>query len=257
MMICSDVRPLLELLADEALDTKDSALIVDHLKSCPECQSQWSQLEELKERFRRASKATPVPEDLLHRIGQALDGEETGVTRLPRAALALTGVAAALIITGFFAVTSWYERPAVDRRQTAFASASALVDAVASNRGEPLVERAALPSQLGYNLVYLRLPDWKLEHSAVHRADSLIPIARFDFVKPDADAARGERLVCYQAPAGTIQAAGAQPKLIGGKQVLLGSRANLQYALWSQYGHDYLFVSPLSSQSLEQLIERV
>jgi len=78
---------------------------------------------------------------------------------------------------------------------------------------------------------------------------------RFDFVKKGA--AQSEHLVCYQAPAGTIHAADGQKKLIAGKQVLLGSRGNLHYALWSQQGRDYLFVSPLSSGSLEQLIERV
>jgi anti-sigma factor RsiW len=255
-MKCNDARPLLDLLGDGMLEPKDCALVLDHLQSCAECQSEWNSLEQLHNRFHEAREKLQAPTGMMDKISQALKEAEASEPRpfqryaRPLPFLAIAATAAALI--GFI-IFPWLQ--AVENRSTSSQSASAdtLMDDLASAGSvQPLTDRSALSDKLGYEPKYLPLSSWQLDKFGVTRVSNAPAIARFDFVRKDR--ASSDHLTCYQAQQGVIQASTGQSRLIGNKRVLFGNRGNLQFALWSQSGRDYLFVTALPTQALEEIV---
>lgn len=255
-MKCSDSRPLLDLLCDGVLEPKDSALVLDHLKSCDECQREWNDLEQLHSSFQEAKDKTQLPEGLIARISQKLDADERNQHRrfFDRHArvIPMAAIAAAFALIGFLFLP-WIHH--LDTRPTAMqtASADALVeDLVSEETLEPVIDRDELARRLGYNLKYLQLPDWHMNKSGVYKSLAPMRIARFDFVRKGQ--AGDQHLSCYQAPQGMIRATAAEAENIAGKRVLFGNHGKFQFALFSQNGRDYLFVTRLSKHHLEEIV---
>ncbi|MDR3617444.1 MAG: zf-HC2 domain-containing protein [Candidatus Obscuribacterales bacterium] len=255
-MKCSDARPLLDLLFDDALETKDSALVLDHLKSCDECQQEWNELEQLRASFQSTKVKPQLPAGLMTRISDKLKDEERSERKRYFAQFAHTlpmvAIAATVALIGLFLLSSIHQ---VDPRSALIQTASAdtLVDDLGSERTlAPVADRSELDSRVGYNLKYLRLPQWQMNRFGVYKSKTATPIARFDFVRKDGSGS--QHLSCYQAPQGTILAQGAYSENVEGKRVYFGNHGNLQYALWSQNGRDYLFVTALSKPQLEEIV---
>src|SRR5476651_280238 len=108
LMNCSDVRPLLDLLCDGVLEAKDSALVLDHLKSCAECTAEWNDLEQLHASFQQAKSRPQIPAGLMDKVSDKLKEEDRQeqkrfFQRCVRAMPALA-IAAALVLVGFFVV---------------------------------------------------------------------------------------------------------------------------------------------------------
>jgi hypothetical protein len=254
-MNCSDARPLLDLLCDGALDTKDSALVLDHLKSCSECQRDWNDLEQLQARFREEKDKFQLPAGAMDRIADKLREEERTqqkrffqrFVRVP-----ILAVAASLALIGYPFLTGLQKiNSSSDSMQTA--SADTLVeDLVAERNLEPMKDRKELVRKLGYDLNYLRLPEWQMDKSGLYKSATKLPIARFDFVRKGQTGS--QLLSCYQARQGVIRAKAAEPENIEGKRVLVGSHGKFNFALWSQNGRDYLFVTALSKSQLEEIV---
>ncbi len=138
------------------------------------------------------------------------------------------------------------------------AAAGALIeDVLPGTMLTPVADRTELAKDVGFDLQYVRLPGWKMDRSSVIKSVNShagIPIARFDFVRGSRSGA--QRMTCYQAPAGFIRAWGtdAGVKEVEGKQVFLGHHGKFQFALWSQNGRDYLFVTMLPLPELEAIV---
>jgi hypothetical protein len=260
-MKCSDARPLLDLLFDDALETKDSALVLDHLKSCDECQQEWDELEQLGTSFQGIKAKPQLPAGLMTRISDKLQDEEKSERKRYFAqfaqfvhALPLVAIAATVALIGLFLLSSIHQ---VDPRSTLIQTASAdtLVDDLDSERTlAPVADQREFDKRVGYNLKYLRLSEWQMNKFGVYKTATATatPIARFDFVRKDGSGS--QHLSCYQAPQGTILAQGAYSENVEGKRVFFGNHSNLQYALWSQNGRDYLFVTALSKPQLEEIL---
>jgi len=255
-MKCSDARPLLDLLCDGALEAKDSALVLDHLKSCDECERDWNDLEQLRSRFQEAKENPQMPAGLMEKISQKLKDEERNqqrrfIQRFSRP-LPLMAIAATFALIGFL-LLPWIHH--IDTPLTAMqpASADTLVeDLVSEGTLEPAIDRNELAKKLGYDLRFVRLPAWQMNKLGVYRSQGSTPIARMDFVRKGLSG--DQHLSCYQAPEGVIQANAANLENVEGKHVFFGNHGKFQFALWSQNGRDYLMVTMLSRPQLEEIV---
>jgi hypothetical protein len=251
-MKCSDTRPLLDVLCDGALEAKDSALVLDHLKSCDDCQFEWNDLEQMQATFHDAKNEFQLPRQLMERISEKLSDEERKQQKHSFEQCArlvpIMAIAASFTAIGF--ILPPCIRPIGTQQifiQTA--STGTLVEDLASKGAlESVINRNELAKRVGYDLKYLRLPGWQMQNGGVYKSLASLPITRFDFVRG------GQRLSCYQAPQGVIRTQAAQSMNLEGKHVLLGSHGKFQFALWSQNGRDYLFVTPLSRLQLEEIV---
>jgi hypothetical protein len=262
-MKCSDVRPLLDLLSDGALETKDSALVLDHLKLCKECQCEWTDLEQLRASFREARDKSQLPVGLMERISQKLRDEERNEHKQffeqykrffqeYARPVSMMAIAVSLALIGFLLLPLIHQ---IDTRPISIQTASAdtlIEDLVSEGTLEPVIDGNELTKRVGYELKHVRLPEWQMNKSGVYKSQATMPIARFDFVKKEQSG--DQHLSCYQAPQGMIQAKVANLENLEGKRVLFGSHGKFQFALWSQNGRDYLFVTMLSKPQLEEIV---
>ena len=243
-MNCSDVRPLLDLLCDGVLEAKDSVLVLDHLKSCAECKAEWSDLEQLHASFQHAKTKPQIPAGLMDKVSDKLKEEDRQQQKkfLRRCARAMPvlAIAATVALVGFFALPGLkHQSPSV-----AAASADTLVeDLIADGTLDPIQDRGELTKRVGYDLKQVRLPEWHMENSGVYKSQAPVSIARFDFIRKGQSG--NQHLSCYQAQQGVIRAKVASSENLAGKQVVFGSHGKFQFALWSQNGRDYLFITEL------------
>jgi hypothetical protein len=255
-MKCSDARPLLDLLCDGTLEAKDSALVLDHLKSCEECAGEWTDLEELHSSFQDAKDKSQLPVGLMEKISEKLrDEEKIQHKRLFEQyarAVPLVAIAASFVLIGFL-LSPWIHQIGTRPTSMEIASADTLVEDLDSEGTlEPVIDRNELAKKLGYDLNYVRLPEWQMNKSGVYKSQAATRIARFDFVRKGQTG--DEHLSCYQAPQGVIRAKVANLENLEGKRVLFGNHGKFQFALWSQNGRDYLFVTALSKPQLEEIV---
>jgi len=260
-MNCIEVRPLLDLLCDGALDAKDTALILDHLKSCGDCQSEWSDMEQLHAGFRQARTKPELPAGFMDKVSARLKEEDRNEQRkfLQRCVpvVPVVAIAAALVLVGCFV---WPVVEKQNRQDSAavLASADKLVeDLAADGTLDTIRDRSELTKRVGYDLKQVRLPEWQMENSGVYKSSTPISIARFDFIKKTQSG--DQRLSCYQAPAGVIRTSVADqmnPVNLAGKEVRFGTHGKFQFALWSQNGRDYLFVTELPKEQLREIVRR-
>jgi hypothetical protein len=251
-MNCADARPLLDLLCDGALEAKDSAMVLAHLKTCNDCQCEWNDLEELHSSFHEGTDQQTLPPGLMEKISEKLKDEERKQHK--RFLAPIMAVAAAFLLLGFLCLP-WIEQSKNGPVSTKTASAETLVDdLLAEGTLEPIRDRNELASKLGYELKYVRLPEWQMNTAGVYKAPASPPIARFDFVRKGQSG--NQYLSCYQARQGAIQANTADFKNLEDKHVLFGHHGKFQFALWSQSGRDYLFVTSLPQPQLEEIVRR-
>jgi hypothetical protein len=237
----------LDLLYDSTLPAKDCALVLDHLKGCQSCAGEWNEMEDLRTRFQAARESSPPAPDFVKGLSRALDAEDAaqGRNNIRRKRPFLSMVAAVAAVITFVC------SPALQNFALATA-ADDLVDKIGMTGAlSPVLNRDNLQAELGYEPKYLKLDRWNLEKLGVVKS-GFTHIARFDFQRQSG--AGVERMICYQARQGMIAARGGVTKVVGDKTVVFGSHRNYQYALWSQNGRDYLFVSQLPQSALEQIV---
>jgi hypothetical protein len=255
-MKCSDVRTLLDLLLDGALEPKDSALVLDHMQSCSECQCEWNNLEQLHTTFQDAKGKPQLPEGLMARISEKLRDEERNqhkrfIQQCARP-IPMLAIAASLALIGFSLLPSIHQ---IDTRPELIQTASAdtlVEDLVSQGTLEPVADPTELAKRVGYDLKHVRLPEWQMNKSGVYKSQPSLPIARFDFVRKGQSGY--QQLSCYQARQGVIRAKAGNSEDLDGKRVLFGNHGKFQFALWSQNGRDYLFVTALSKPQLEEIV---
>lgn len=253
-MKCNDASVLLNVFSDGALNARDSALVLGHLKDCKVCHNEWRELEDLRKRFDSAKAITLPTPGLMDRISSNLKKEEKlerrqTLQKYSRPARWLA-VASSIAVIGGFNYSNLQTTSGTTGATSNQTRAEALIDALYTGQGtEPLSNRQQLARQLGYDLKFMHLPTWNMYQSAIYKGEKSRAIARFDFVGRD----NSGMLTCYQAPQGTIKAQG-QRKLVGAKPIIMGSHGQYHYALLSQNGRDYLFITRLPSPSLEQII---
>jgi hypothetical protein len=253
---CTDAWPLLDLLWDGTLEAKDSALVLDHMKSCDECRGEWDDLEQLHSCFQDAKDKTHLPLGLMNSISEKLRDEDIShhlrffqqyARLLPMVAIAATFALVGLLFVPLMRL--------IDSTPLSMQTASAdtlIEDVFSEGTLEPVVDQNELAKKVGNQLKYVRLPKWQLDKSGLYKSKAAMPIARFEFVRR---AQSGyQRLTCYQAPQGVIQTKAANFRNLEGKRVLFGTHGKFQFALWSRNGRDYLFVTALSQTELEDIV---
>lgn len=255
-MNCNESRPLLDLLCDGTLEHKDSALVLDHVKSCVACEQQWSAQEKLHAMFRTERHKLTIPANLTERISTCLKHEERAersrVFSGYRTALTVSGltvVAAALLLI-FIPYNRKFDSDTLEHDY----SAQSLIGDLAADVGAVSVgNKQELTQQLGYELRYLHLPQWKMSKIALYRAKHPNKaLARFDFVKVGASGPL--RLTCYQGLKGVIKVGAGRPEDLAGRKVTFGQSGRYQFALWSANDRDYLFISDMPSADLRELV---
>lgn len=256
-MNCNESQPLLDLLCDGVLEHKDSSLVLEHIKSCTDCEWQWLGQQNLHAMFRRERHKLTIPANLVHRLSSSLKQEEMAERALVfagyRKALTFGGLAVAatvvlLILTPY---TCNFDSVTVDQ---AYSTQSLIGDLDANAGAESVSNRQELARQLGYELKYLHLPQWEMRNIALYRAkQSGAALARFDFVKVGASGP--QRLTCYQGPKGVIKAMAGRIEDLAGRNVKFGQSGHYLFALWSANDRDYLFISDMSSADLRELVK--
>lgn len=259
-MTCEDVLPLLNLLADDALGNQDAARILEHLKECSHCQGEWDAILAVRSGMRRRRDAIEVPPTLMDKVSKAVDRENK---QRPIAAVAKTfnapslamvaGLVLLIVLASYLfqhlnAGTVPVEVAALVNREFNADPAFELVD-----------DREALSDRLGYPIRYLKFADWKINQAGTYRARNIEGndrlIARFELERRLAG--KAEKIYCYQAPAGALKAASLLEKDVGGRKIKVGRQGPLSFACWTENERDYLLVSPLSEEELEDLVRSV
>jgi hypothetical protein len=256
MMNCRDAQPLLDVMNDGALSAKDCALVLDHLKTCDDCQAEWSSMESLRSRFREIKNQPSIPRNLELEITQALKDEQKAASNLVlkkmfRPAFSVLAIAAAFIAIVFF------QQFPISRNalpMIAGATVESILSEAETNTSLRTTARDKLAGQLGYELKYLPLNSWHLKECNIYKPHTGSAIAQFQFCNKEAPL---EELTCYQAPEGTIHNNHQNPKVIGSKRVEFGTYGKYRFALWCQNGRDYLFVTSTPKLPLEQIVSEV
>jgi hypothetical protein len=257
-MNCEDVLPLLNLLNDSALDSRNTADILEHLKECGQCQSEWDSMLAVRRQIRRMKNEIQVPPGLMDRVSAVIDRENT---RRSIGAVAsmnyrqLVAIAAGLVVLALGALYLLHQGQTVKPVTIEVAS---LVNREFA--GDPAFELVAdhqlLSEKLGYTIKYLKFPDWKINEVGTYRAKNIKGndqiIARLQLHR--VSDGREARIYCYQAPAGSLKTTSLADRDVGGKRVWLGRQGALSYACWTQNERDYLLISSLSQKELEELI---
>lgn len=253
-MKCNEALPLLDLLYDERLETKDSALVLDHLKNCDRCRAEWEAMENLRTRIGEAKENTAIPDELMDKVFLSVKNNSNGnrfLGLLPQQ-VPLAAIAASILLLGWIVVPQLLNSSSKHPEMLATRTSSAqklIADLTVTGTTTPEQDKQELDKKVGYSLKYVHLPSWKLQSSGIYSNQT--NIARFDFTR---DENSGEqKLCCYQAMEGAIQAAGPSQS-VGGKQVVFGDQSGYQYAKFTQNGRDYLFVTKLPRAVLEDII---
>jgi hypothetical protein len=263
-MNCSEVQPLLDLMLDGALDAKDMAFALQHLKECHQCTEEWMECEEFRRLFKDQRDRVTVPPDLNARLLAALHTEEDSKPRAIFGQLRYKFMLAAVVIT-LAGVVALQVLPVqnVGNSASGAVTVSRLVDDFegqknvqnyhlsdlsANGESNPVLAQA-----LGYEPKFLRLQSWQMEHSSVYDMSPAAKVARFDFAQPGSG--QGMRMTCYQGMQGTIKADHGSLKSLADKQVSFGTKGVVNFALWSQNGRDYLIVTPMPMHALEDIVK--
>lgn len=67
-MKCKDAMPLTQLMLDDEGQTETTALLLQHLRECLSCNSEWTDSLSVRDRIRAFGKAIPTPQSLLLRL---------------------------------------------------------------------------------------------------------------------------------------------------------------------------------------------
>ena len=254
-MNCNDARPLLDLLSDEMLDKKDAALVLAHVKECDSCQSSWDDLEQVRSRINTAREQTQASPELFEKISASL-GQEDRLKRLSHATYTTApfklASAAIVLLIGLFCLS---QQPQFKSQSLSTATQSTARDLIALYTREPnavdyVSDRTALKEKLGYDPKYVHLPSWKMDKASVLRAKN--QIARFDFIRNANGTTGTEHLAAIRLLGNDYS--GRSNKIAWRQTSHFGNQANYQFALWSQNGRDYLFVTKLPTPLLEEII---
>lgn len=256
-MKCNDAQTLINLLYDGALEAKDTALVHDHLQLCSECEREWHGLEQLRSSFNEAKCKNQMPPGLMEKISQRLKEEERIASK--KLAVNYTGtlatafVATILVLLGIFLSPTWMNKPTAPIALQTASAETLVTDLQSEGTLKSVADPNELIRRLGFEIKHVRLPEWQISNSGIYQARAAMPIARFDFVRKEG--ANYQHLSCYQAPQGVIQAQNASLRIIDGKSVRFGHQGKFQFALWTQHGRDYLFVTSLPIPQLEEIVK--
>ncbi len=279
-MNCNEAKPLLNPLCDGELDTKDAALILEHIKSCLDCQSEWTELEKLRDRFKEARSKSQPDRDYSKRISQALKREDSAQPSSRGARFTARIIVAAACVMGMSLLVSYMVPRNSDTQVATTSPAIASLIEARQEAPQSAANADSLSSITGYDLKLIRIPNWQVATFGALNLNSGGKIARMDFVNatsassatspspatsaspPSSTAIRAasspERLCCYQALQGSIKmdtlATACESRSLGGKTVHLGTYKDSTFALWSQNKRDYLLVSSLPMPALESLV---
>lgn len=256
-MKCDNAQPLFDSLLDGVLDARATALVLDHLKSCEQCQFEWSHHESLRTRFLIARKTPEPTESFRTELSAKLKQEERALQSASgiRFAKRVTMIAAAALIIGLFLGPIFHDKYVSSPTISPTTIDTLVADSVADRAVESVASRSELGRMAGYDIRYIKLPHWQMTRAAVYRkASTSMPLVRFDFEKT-IGFGDAQQLRCYQGLQGSIRPApGWSSRNIRGKQVFAGTLKSCQFALWSQNGRDYLLITPLPMDQLQDIV---
>ncbi|HEY9760612.1 MAG TPA: zf-HC2 domain-containing protein [Oculatellaceae cyanobacterium] len=264
-MDCDEVRPLLDVLHDGALNARDTAIVLEHLKDCSECDFEWSDMDALTARFKAAGKSNKLPSGLSEKISQALKKEDADRQRqkilriFPSMQYAI--VALLFLLVAGSSISLNIPRPAnkpgtntpdLNNTGGTLALGNLLRLSNQAPSGTLIKPEANLSAQLGFEPKFIKMDGWTKQRAYVYsNKNPRLQLAQFEF-----DSTKyGDHLYCFQSMESTIASdVKTEPVDVGGKSVKFGSYGSYEYALWTQNGRDYLVVAPMSRKALTELV---
>ena len=169
-MKCSNALPLLDLLSDGALETKDSALVLDHLSSCESCHEEWTSHESLRAKILQAKNDTEVPEGLMDKISEKLKAEDKNKNFMQLTNKNLLALVACLVLLAIPLALLFKQSPYNIPSQSA--SADVLIDEVNSKKHTQSVpDTKAVATAVGYDIKPVHLPSWQMQGREIYELE--------------------------------------------------------------------------------------
>lgn len=253
-MKCEEVRPLLDPLLDNELPTQPTALIMEHIRNCGDCQDVWDGLLSLRERMRAFVSNISIPERLLPSIDEVLQKEirkQRAVLRVRNFILGSVAAALLLVPAAIFTLNNAnigsHEPASVQEIVHTFRQEYAKSPPVSSS-----LNLASISKRAGFPVTELKMPNWRLASAETLKMPNHSEcIVKLTYVRKTAG--KLEQITCYQACHGQITATGLKEHNMNGRYFCCGKISELSVVYWPNQGKDHLLVSALPERDLVNL----
>ena len=242
-MKCDEVLTLLGPLVDDELPTDTTAIVMQHIASCFNCQQEWDAHLALNKQFQQLDDSITVPPRGLTNIDRRINAmnacRDSRVKMFAAAAIVATG----LICLPFFQRQS-------EPQPTVFEQV------LQSYPRKPVLKRSSesIDSQLAKLSHHVKfkpsavdLPGWSLASADVVHLPGHTCLLRLVFT---ADGPGQRTIAVYQSCQGQLRPRGLEERSVAGRNVRCGQINGLAVVHWSDAERDQLFVSSLSEQDL-------
>lgn len=253
-MKCDEVRPLLDPLLDNELPTQPTALIMEHIRTCYDCQDAWDGRLSLRERMQAFASEISIPERRLQCIDEVLQKEVQKQRAFLRVRnFVLGGVAAALLLVPVTVFT--LKNANVGSHEPA--SVQEIVHAFRQEYTKsPLVSLslnlASISQRAGFSVTELKMPNWRLSSAEILKLPKHSQcIVKLTYVRKTNG--NIEQITCYQACHGQITATGLKEHEMNGRYFCCGKISDFSVVYWPNQGKDHLLVSALPERDLVNL----
>ncbi|MBI4532685.1 MAG: zf-HC2 domain-containing protein, partial [Candidatus Melainabacteria bacterium] len=236
-MKCDEVLPLIDPLLDNELPTQPTALIMEHIRNCPNCQDAWDGRLALRERFQRFTANVAVPDKALDRLDQGLQKlvrRQHHLTLVKK--LATWSAAAALVLVPLtvFVLRKFDSHAPVTAEEIVRTFRQ---DVRSNTNWQRQPDLSHLSQQAGFSVADLKLPDWNLASADMlklpHHSQCIVKLVYVRNV-----AGKTEHITCYQACQGRMKVAGLNEQNIQGRYICCGKIHNLSVVYWPREGRD-------------------
>lgn len=248
-MKCDEALTHFGALVDDELPTDTTAIVMQHIAACLECQKEWDAQLHLNKQFQQLEDSITIPALGLERIDKRI----SALNSFQTAHLGI--VAAAIVACGLLCIPFLQHKP--EKQSTVFeqvfqtyptnpliATSSEPIDAQLKNLS-PHVKFKPSPNHL---------PGWTLASADVLHLPGHVCLLRMIY---QADGAGKKTVAVYQSCKGQLTPHGLRERVIAGRHLYCGQVNGLAVIHWSDAERDQLFVSSLSEDDLISLALKV
>lgn len=249
-MKCDEVHSFLGPLVDDELPTDTTAIVMQHIASCLQCQQEWDAHLLLNKQFQQLHDSIAVPERGLASIDKSINA----LNPSPDSGLKIFAAATVMAI-GLICLSFLHHEP--ERRPTVFEQVLQTYPAktMLASATEPIdMQLANLSHHVKFKPSAIDIPGWSLASADVLHLPGHICLLRLVY---KADGPGQSTIAVYQSCQGQLKPYGLQERIVAGRHLHCGQVNGLAVIHWSDAERDQLFVSSLSEQDLMSLALRV
>lgn len=242
-MKCDEVLTLLGPLVDDELPTDTTAIVMQHIASCLNCQQEWDAHLFLNQQFQQLDDSIVVPERGLANIDKRINAMNASPDSRLKMIAAAAIVAIGLLCFPFF-------QRLQEPRSTVFEQALRAYpgNPVLARSSEPIdIQLAKLSQHVKFKPRAINLPGWSLASADVVHLPGHTCLLRLVY---EADGPSQRTIAVYQSCQGQLRPRGLGERMVAGRHVRCGQINGLAVVHWSDAERDQLFVSSLSEQDL-------